>query len=311
MAVQQRKKKEGRKSDKNAPSVPQVDASLDKPLDIDAPPTIYSVNLEPEYGTAALNLSADFIRQEQALANKYLFFHPVILVVLTIGLLIYLTPRIVFPIRNTGSVAGWFYQLARINKKVVLSGLVFTAIGASFLFTLLSRVSDSYFKSKINQLVGSKGEKVFGINLNDLVARHETKDPVVNNTHIIVYRETPIALISLAPNMTLSTDENLVMSVTTVGCRRVYVKSGIIEDLIDWAMLHSKNIRSSGKYGETMKLLIDVYSFDSTLKEILKKKGFTYIQSIRVSENRLLGGLFGVKKELWGLQFHFKAEHKD
>ena len=75
-------------------------------------------------------------------------------------------------------------------------------------------------------------------------------------------------------------------------------------------MLHSKNIRNSGKYGETMKLLIDVYSFDNTFKEILKKKGFTYIQSIRVSENRLLGGLFGVKKELWGLQFHFKTENK-
>ncbi|EJS43186.1 pho86p [Saccharomyces arboricola H-6] len=311
MAVQQRNKNAGRKSDKNAPSVPQVDASLDKPLDVDAPPTIYSVNLKPEYGTAALNLSADFIKQEQALANKYLFFHPLILIVLVIGLVAYLTSKVVFPIRNTGSIAGWFYQLVRINQKEVLTGLVFTAIGASFLFTLLSRVSDSYFKSKINQLVASKGEKVFGINLNDLVAKHETEDPVVSNTHIIVYRETPIALISVAPNMTLSTDENLVMSVTTMGCRRVYVKSGIIEDLIDWALLHAKNVRSNGKYGETMKLLIDVYSFDSALKDILKKKGFTYIQSIRVSENRLLGGLFGVKKELWGLQFHFKTEHKD
>ena len=236
MAVQQRNNNSGRKSDKNAPSVPQVDALLDRPLDIDAPPTIYSVNLKPEYGTAALNLSADFIKQEQAQANKYLFFHPIILIVLAFGLLIYLTPRVYFPLRNTGSVAGWFYQLALINRREVLTGLVFTAIGASFLFTLLSRVSDSYFKSKINQLVASKGEKVFGINLNDLVARHETEDPVVNNTHIIVYRETPIALISLSPNMTLSTNENLVMSVTTVGCRRVYVKSGIIEDLIDWAM---------------------------------------------------------------------------
>ncbi|CAI4043597.1 hypothetical protein SKDZ_10G1000 [Saccharomyces kudriavzevii ZP591] len=311
MAVQQRNEKAGRKSDKNAPSVPQVDASLDKPLDIDAPPTIFSVNLKPEYGTAALNLSADFIKQEQALANKYLFSHPLVILIIIAGSLIYLAPKIVFPIRNTGSIAGWFYQLFQINKKEVLTGLVFTAIGASFLFTLLSRISDSYFKSKISQLVASKGEKTFGINLNDLVARHETEDPVVDNTHIIVYRETPIALISLTPNMTLTTDDNLVMSVTTVGCRRVYVKSGIIEDLIDWAMLYSKTVRKNGKYGESMKLLIDVYSFDNTLKEILKKKGFTYIQSIRVSENRLLGGLFGVKKELWGLQFHFKTEHKD
>lgn len=311
MSAQQRNKNSGRKSDKNAPSVPQVDVSLHKPLDIDAPPTIYSVNLKPAYGTAALNLSADFIKQEQALANKYLFSHPLVIFILTVGLAVYLAPKIVFPIRNTESITGWFYQLARINGKDVLTGIVFTAIGASFLFTLLSRVSDAYFKSKISQLVASKGEKVFGINLNDLVSKNETEDPVVNNTHIIVYRETPIALISLAPNVALTTKENLVMSVTTVGCRRVYVKSGIIEDLIDWALLHSKIVRKNGEYGETMKLLIDVYSFDNTLREILKKKGFTYIQSIRVSENRLLGGLFGVKKELWGLQFHFESEDKD
>lgn len=44
------------------------------------------------------------------------------------------------------------------------------------------------------------------------------------------------------------------------------------------------------------------------MKKTLKSKGFSLIKAVKLEESRLLGGLFGVKKELWGVQFHFDSK---
>lgn len=295
-------------------SVPQINPLLDTPLNKDAPPSIYASSLTPELATAALNLPVDFLKQKQGLANKRLISHPVVLATIGIFLSTYLAITVTIPRNTSGSMAGYLYQVFLMNKKETFTALIFTLIGASFLFTLLSRVSDLYFRAQIDQIVQSKGEEIYGVNLNDvgvLTTKDLKKQPQqfrdnLENTHIIVYRETPIALISLAKNNILTTGESLVMSISSVGSRRVYIKSGIIEDLLDWAMIRTRAISSTGNYGKSMKILTEVYSFDTEMKKILKSKGFVKIQSARINENRLMGGLFGIKKELWGVQFHYE-----
>ncbi|KAL3230736.1 Inorganic phosphate transporter PHO86 [Nakaseomyces bracarensis] len=295
-------------------SVPQINPSLDTPLNVDAPPSIYASSLTPELATAALNLPVEFLKQKQGLANKRLISHPVVMATIGIFLSTYLATQLTIPKNTSSSFAGYLYQIFLMNKKEVITALLFTLIAASFLFTLLSRVSDLYFRTQIDHIVKTKGEEIYGVNLNDVgvLTTEELKNKpksfkdTLENTHIIVYRETPIALISMAKNNILSTADSLIMSISAVGSRRVYIKSGIIEDLFDWAMVRTRAISSSGNYGKSMKILTEVYSFDSEMKKILRSKGFVKVQSARVNENRILGGLFGIRKELWGVQFHYE-----
>ncbi|CCF57924.1 hypothetical protein KAFR_0D02760 [Kazachstania africana CBS 2517] len=283
--------------------VPQVDASLDKPLDKDAPPTIFQKNLTPEYASAALNLSIDFLKQQQSMANKYLIVHPLTISSIALFLIIFLTPRLVYPSTAPfSSVSTYLLQFIKVNQREVLGALLFTIILTSFLFTFLSRISDHFFKSKIRHIVQKDGEPVFNLNLKSEIPENGSAD-----TNIIIYRGTPISLISVSENNVLSSLDSLVMNINTIGCRQVYTRSGILEDLIDWAMIRTKQVGvTRNKTNKSMKLIIEVYSFDETLKKILQKKGFKLVSKGKLNENRLLGGLFGVKRELWGVQFHIQ-----
>lgn len=287
----------------------QLDASLDKPIDKDAPPTIYGSKLTPELATAALNLAVDFVKQQQALVNKHLLWHKITVLTTLLSVLLYLVPNATVP-RGTRTVGGWLLQFAMINKKELFTACVVAAMAASMLFTLLSKFTEAVFKSRTDEIVRLNGANVFHVDLTKLATEKVSKGSEIENTQVIVYRDTPIALVSVIENQRLSSNESLVMGVSTIGCRRVYLKSGLLEDLLDWALVRTKNVQQQGKHkaGQSMKLLVDAYSFDEPLKQALKKKGFSLVQSYKVEGSRILGGLFGVRRELWGLQFHFETK---
>lgn len=291
--------------------VEQVDASLDKPLGADAPPTILQTKITPELASASLNLSIDFLKQHQSLCNYYLLKHPIVIIINLLFLIIYLGQGLDYPplrqnnITSFGSVSSYIYHVYLLNKMTFLSAVIFTAMLTSFVFTLLSRLSDIFFKTKIQQIVSGNGESIFGFQLNDIVKKTKEDPKLMENTNIIIYRNTPISLITISENKVLTTPDSLVMTINSIGCRRVYTKSGILEDLLDWAMIRTKKIASEkNKFDKSMKLLLEIYSFDHEFKAILKKRGFTLISIGKAQENRLLSGVFGVKKELWGIQFH-------
>lgn len=292
-------------------TVEQVDASLDKPLNADAPPTIYQTAIKPTLASAALNLAVDFLKQQQSLCNSHLIRSPLIALVDILFLVIYLAPRLEYPplrinsVTSVSSVSAYLVHMWGPNKMTLMSAGLFTVMITSVVFTLVSRLSDTFFRTKIEDIVDSNGDVVFGFKLNDIVRKGKEDPECMRNTNIVVYRETPIALISVSENNVLSTPDSLVVTVNAVGCRRVYVKSGILEDLLDWAMVRTKQIGARvGKTDSSMKLLIEIYSFDKGMKEVLRKKGFSLISVGKAQENRLLSGLFGVKRELWGVQFH-------
>ncbi|QLG74746.1 hypothetical protein HG535_0H00710 [Zygotorulaspora mrakii] len=299
---------------KGKDNLTQVDASLDQPLDVDAPPTIYGTKVKPELCSAAMNLAMDSVKQQQSLSNKFMIKHPFTGFILLIATVIYLAPRIILP-RNikSGSITGFLYQLVHFNVYNFGTALAIVSLTGMCLFTVYSRISEFFFKTKLSEITDNSGEKIFGVDLRKLATKDKKalSSKQNDNTYIIIYREAPIALISIKENDTLSSKEALVVSISTVGCRKVYIKSGIMEDLLDWAMLRTKTINKEGNYGQSMKLLISVYSFETDLKHILKRKGFTLVQSTKSVESRLLGGLFGARKELWGIQFHFEPAKQE
>lgn len=294
--------------------VEQVDASLNEPLNMEAPPTIYGATIKPELATAALNLAIDFIKQQQSLANRGMIHHYITKIVMTVVAIIYLTPQATIP-RNlrAGSVSGFLYQLFMFNWYPMATTAAIASVAFVCLLTTYSRISETFFKSRIHEVAKDSGHSTFGIDLRELVLKSKPvlKDPQAQNTYVVVYREAPIALISLTENKTLTSKESLVMSVSTIGCRKVYLKSGIIEDMLDWAMLRTKTLAKENNHGESMKVLIDVYSFDDHMKKTLKAKGFSPVASAKIKESRLLGGLFGFQKELWGVQFHVEQPKKN
>ncbi|AET39994.1 Pho86p Ecym_5226 [Eremothecium cymbalariae DBVPG len=292
---------------------PQLDPNLTKPIDRDAPPTIYGSVLKPELATAALNLPIDFLKQKESLANQYLAAQKLTLGSILFAVVVYMCSSCTLPRERTGSVVEYVYLFAGINRKEMVTALIVSAISASLLLTSLAKLTNAVFKAKSKVILDSHGISVFNVDLTKLGAGDPsvTKDKNLENTHIVVYRETPIALVTVQENKSLSTKDALVVSISSMGSRLVYLKSGILEDLIDWALVRTKKIQhQSDKYkkGTSMKLIIEVYSFDTHMKETLKKKGFSVIESYKLPESRILGGLFSIKRELWGIQFHFESK---
>lgn len=287
--------------------VSQLDVNLNGLIDQDAPPTIYGSKLTPELATASLNLSVDYLKQQQSMANKYLITHMYTLSIVFLSLIIYLGSCCRFPSFSHRSISGYVYQFILINTKEIFTSLIVIGLISSLLFTTISKLTELIFKRKIKAIVNTNGENVYNVNLSELANNKLSTNNLLENTHVVIYRGTPIAVLSISENRHLSRADSLVMGVSTLGCRHVYLKSGVMEDLLDWAMIRTKNIQQSGKYksGKSMKLLIDIYSFDKIMKKSLKLKGFNLIESHRIPESRILGGLFGIRRELWGVQFHF------
>ena len=287
------------------PRIKQVDAALNKPLDTDSPPTIFQTTLTPEYATAALNLSVDFIKQRQSLVNKYLLLHPFILISITSIILIIMIPRLAYP-RGFKSVSQWLYHLFLLNKKHFFTMLIVSTMLISVIFTLLSRLVENVYKSEIDRIVKSNGLPLFNVELNQLAQQKIKDDTLLQNTNIIVYRNTPIALISISESHVLSNDTSICVTINTIGCRKVYVKSGILGDLIDWAMIRTGRINNGKK--PSCRLIIEIESVDHDLSKTLTSKGFKCFSRQKLRTNRILGGLFGIKKELWGVQFHMGSK---
>lgn len=291
------------------PSIPQVDANLSKPIDSDAPPTIFQTTLKPEYATAALNLSVDFIKQRQSLANKYVLWHPFVLSSIMLIISIIWIPRLTFP-HGFHSLTQWFYHLFLLNKTQIVTIIVTASMLISLVFTSLARLVETTYKSQISSIIKQNGETLFNIELNTLAQDkvESNQRPDLENTNIIVYRNTPIALISINESSILSNEESITMTITTLGCRKVYLKSGLLGDLIDWAMIRTETLNKGKK--PHCKLIIEIESVDTVLRSVLVSKGFKCFSRTRLDTNRILGGLFGIKKELWGVQFHIKGKKK-
>lgn len=279
--------------------VAQKDAQLDKPLDKEAPPTIFSTNLTPEYATAALNLTIDFQRQKQSIANSYILKHRLTLTTVLLAIVSFGYYRLAWIYRR----GGW--DLVKKSNDATFSVFIFAFLFSTCYFSLASRPT-SILRERADSIVKNT-EEIFGVDLNKFanlvptLGKNKGELAKGENTQIIVYRDTPIAIISVLPVAELSSDEEFVVKITGIGIRKVYLKSGILQDLIDWAIKRAQKLNT--KKAKRLTVLVEALSVDAALISVLKDKQFQKIETLKLSESFFLNK-YGINREIWGVSLN-------
>lgn len=279
----------------------QKPAQLHGLMDHEAPPTIQTSDLTPELCEAALNLTIDFQRQKQSGANTAILRHP-----FTISLALLILSVVSY------WKCGWIYQrggfsLMKQNMEEVMGALIISTMIISVVITMATRPTD-VLRVKADQ-TAEDSKQVFGVDLRKFAALKKldkTNSTKAANTRIVVYRDTPIAVVSLIDVPEMSNTEKFVTRITGAGVRKVYWKSGIIEDLIEWAILRSGQLNT----GDAPKILVlmEVLSTDKDLKAVLNQKQFRLIEK-RLVKEKFVGKVlkfFGIQYEIYGLGLNVK-----
>ncbi|KAH3684697.1 hypothetical protein WICPIJ_004332 [Wickerhamomyces pijperi] len=289
----------------------QKDANLDSSLDEKAPPTLYFSKLTPDLANAALNLAVDFGRRSQAPAIKAIATHPISIstIVVAVAIFGYIQLGEFYRIGGLSLIKG------NLDQFVVV--LIFATGLTSFFFMM-----GTYFTNIIREnadAIAKDTTPAFGLDLTRLAMINpenkkldkESKEILAQaeNTNIALYRETPIALVSISPVTNLSDKSKFATKICGLGIRKVYQKSGILEDLIKWALVRSNEL-NAGK-SEQLLVLIDVLSTDAETKAVLKKMKFQHITTNDVDTTDKISNFglntFGVSLQVWGVALNVKS----
>jgi hypothetical protein len=277
----------------------QKPVELNDLMDHEAPPTIISTKLTPELSEAALNLTIDFQRQKQSTANTAILRHPY-----TVFFIVTLFSGIAY------WKCGWTFQrggfaLVKENMDEVAGAVVIAMMFTSVILTMATRPTD-VLRTRADSIVDNSSA-VFGFDLKEyaginakgkLSKDHKVLLEKAENTRVIIYRDTPIAVTSLVEVPEMSSKEKFVTKITSAGIRKVYWKSGLIEDLIDWTIKRSGELNNS--QAPKILVLFEVLSTDYELKKVLASKKFQKIETLPVNDSVFLK-IFGVKYEIYGI----------
>lgn len=288
----------------------QKDANLDTFIDEKAPPTLYFSKLSPELSNAALNLAVDFQRRSQSPAIKAVAIHPISLTTIILSVLLYAH----YNLWDYYRIGG--FALVRDNLEVFMMVLVF-ATGLMSVFFVLGTYLTNSIREKADG-ISKDTTPIFGLDLTKLAVINpenkkldkESKEILAKseNTNIALYRETPIALVSVEPVENLSNKDRFTTKITGLGIRKVYQKSGILEDLIDWAIVRSNTLNANKS--EKILVLIDVLSTDSETQKVLKDKQFQHITTKDADTKDKLSNFglntFGINLQIWGIALNVK-----
>ncbi|ANZ77671.1 BA75_04757T0 [Komagataella pastoris] len=272
-------------------------------------------DLTPEYSTISLNLVIDRRRYLQALLNKKLLWSaPCWVGVLTISVGYgYFKMADYFryvPLQELISNNNFRYELI---STMILAGMVFSV------FFALSALKTEYLRADADKLV-DESEKAFGFDLKaysnlpvntvdeyKALPKSKKNDKELEllengkNSQIVIYRETPIAVISLVVDKdpTQTNDSSYIIRIQSFGIRRVYVKSGIMKELLIWALFRTRAIVEDLNASEVL-VLCDLYSFEKDVIPAFQELTFKKINSSPLKD-WLLGGIYGVTKDTWAI----------
>lgn len=279
----------------------QKDVDLNKPLDPNVTPTLSQTKLTPELSQAVLSLHGDRYRQLQSKCNRHVVWHP--LLVATLGVLVAIYA--VFQFWNLIVVLqsfGEFWHLVLRNKYLLalsMPGFVlsFTVIAlSSFIISDEFRtVSDRLVKpdylvslfgfelKKYAQLSTGKDADNRSLSPKEAKLLHEGSQ----NTQVLIYRDSPIAAVTVVPLLQNSTESNFFVKITGLNVRKVFAKVDFDNLLVEWSILRSRELlqdyAASKKVknvdGAKVTVLVDAYSIDAALVATLKQNSFTKIKS--------------------------------
>lgn len=318
-------------------SLGQIEVDYSKPIDKDAPSTIKSVPLEHEYCQASMNLALDGLKQTESLGNKYIFWHPFLSIVM-IGVCSAYIKRYPFaflPKVAEESLTDFALKNLIKNSSSVMAFTLFTTFAITILFKILANVNGHYFFNVSQLIQENNGSDVFGIDIKEYALdKSYINDKIIlkNNSNLIIYRDVPIALCVLETPVgdVKEKEEDLIevkntASINALSCRRVYLKSGILEDLINWSKkrcldlnetIYSKKNSVKGQpiYENNLieKLQFKTYSYEYDLEKLMIDNGFKLVKLEKLDTNInklvLLLNMIGIRIKTWEIAVPVKAE---
>jgi hypothetical protein len=316
--------------------VAQKSVDLNEPLSPDAKPTLAKSSLTPDYAEASLTLHGDYYRQLQGACNRYIFWHPVSMALWAIGLIVGASYLLHDYYAVSDGFPDFFAQLwARSDMKFELiyllpcTVLIFASIGLSahLLSDDLRDIADQLDQpDRLEELYGFDLRKFAKVDPS-LKLTPKQKALVQNgeNTHLIVYKNSPIAVITLKPLLDNSTEANYFVRITGLNVRKVFAKADFHSLLIDWALLRSREL-----FHEYLKkkldvdsckinILVDAYSFDKTYIKFLQSRSFGRVSSSTLLDKSKQGSnlvqainkLLGITRDTYGVTIIAKNGDED
>ncbi|ODV95459.1 hypothetical protein PACTADRAFT_3159 [Pachysolen tannophilus NRRL Y-2460] len=307
----------------------QKDESLVDPIDHTVTPRIYASKLTPSLSQAALNLLIDYRRTLQSDLNKSIFWSLKMwtIILSTVSIYSYIQLNDYIQYQSFGALihnSSFIYELVYVGFFFISATVFCFTAGSMF----------SYFLKKHADDVLTNSKEFFGVDLMKFAAladnveefkktkkqlkKQELEEYLQNleegkNTQLIVYREKPIGVIALQPDLEHSNDEQYVVSIKGLSIRRVYADAGLQEDLINWAYSRARelylNHHNHGVInGKSLKIYFEIFSFETTLQKMLKNLGWKLIESNDLEDGRVAGYFFGVKKQIWGITLNVEPK---
>lgn len=277
-------------------AVEQKKVDLNQPVDGTKESKLEFTALTPELSEASLTLHGDYYRQMQSLFTKNILWHKttISIIVLVLGCYNY---YILSDYIEVSESIGEFIQITRSNKPLGISllfnSMVFlgclgvTGVGSLFVSDEFKIISDKLAKPAYQQYIyGFELTKFAKLNPESNNAKDKKMLANGANSQIVLYKEEPIATITLKP-LVEKKDTNLVVKITGINSRKAYKPLNFEQLLLDWAMNRAKDMllahlkEKKLKHSEGCKttVLIDNYSFNHEFAEFLIQNKFQKIDS--------------------------------
>lgn len=276
----------------------QKDVNLNEPLSDKVPPTLGKTSLTPELSQAALILHGDYYSQLQGRCNRYVFWHTFSTTFLIISTSIFTYYRLYDYISVSESIGEFFsfFSKSRDFQFQVMGVLPWLVCIFGIVGIVAHFVSDVFkdISVKLPQL--KYMEKIFGFNLREYAKLSQSallkqkrnltsKDTVFlkngENTHLVIYRDSPIAIITLKPLLDESSESNFVIKITGLHVRKAFAKVDFDVLLLEWSYERARELLKEYKPSKNAKitLLADAFSFDKQLIKTLENQSFQKISS--------------------------------
>ncbi|CAK9438336.1 uncharacterized protein LODBEIA_P25600 [Lodderomyces beijingensis] len=300
--------------------VEQKPIDLNKPLDVDAAPTLSKTQLTPDLTKAAIVLQGDKFKQTQAKLTKYILWHPIAISLYTLIVPIVFSRSLWDFIEVSDNVAE-FFTLALRNKKDFVFGVISTLpvlAGIFACFGFLAFLLSDELGSVSSKFVERKHcDVIFGFDVRQFA--NAATGAVNKDSELVIYRDSPIAIGTVRPDSDNSTADEFKVVISGIHIRKVFAKVDFDKMLLEWAVLRSRELyseflakkksKNQSKTGQ-IQITVDAYSFDKHFERMLTSSGFTLLSRSSILDpfdsklsrwQEFLHKFLGISRDTFGL----------
>lgn len=275
---------------------------MNEPLNEKVPPVLAETELTPELAQATLTLHGDYYSQLQGKCNRYVFSHPICTTFLVVSSGIFLFYRLNDFITVSDTVGEFisFFIKSRDFQYQAFAILPFFVCIFGLTAVIAHFVSDVYKHISVELPKAKYTEELFGFNLRQFATlsasqllkakrklTHKEKVFLEGgaNTRIVLYRESPIAVITLRPSLSESTEKEFVVRITGLHVRKAFAKVDFDVLLLEWCykrvrtLLQEYASKNPSNPDSLITILADAYSFDKAAIRTLETQSFRKVSS--------------------------------